>query len=148
MKKNQRDPFRCRLSISLVNYRLTSHATTGKAPCELLLGRRFRSRLDFLRPNTTHKIEEQLEKHKRGDDRKSRLRQFSEYGLGINVSYSVTSENGRVRKCHVDQLSDRDMEVSSTRVVTPDDTNVPSFPQTVSVENSHPFDILSRFRVP
>ena len=46
----------------------------------------------------------------------------------------------RVRKCHVDQLRDRDVEVSSTPVVTPDDINVPSFPQTVSVENSHPFE--------
>ena len=56
-----------------------------------------------------------------------------------NVSF-VTLENGRVRKCHVDQLRDRDVEVSSTPVVTPDDINVPSFSETVSVENSHTFE--------
>ena len=34
----------------LLNYRITPHTLTGKAPCELLMGRRIRSKLDFLLP--------------------------------------------------------------------------------------------------
>ena len=91
LKKNQRGSFRCRLSISLANYQLTPHATTGKAPSELLLGRRFQSRLDFLRPNTSDKIEEQLEKQKPAHDGKSRLRQFSD-GSRVWVRNTLTGD--------------------------------------------------------
>ena len=52
-----------------------------------------------------------------------------------NVSYSVILENGRVCKCHIDQLRDKNVEVSSTPVVTPDKIYIPPFPQTVSVED-------------
>ena len=33
----------------------------------------------------------------------------------------LLSENERVRKCHLDQLRDRDVEESSTSVITPDE---------------------------
>ena len=39
-----------RINTFLLRYRLTPHTTTGKAPCEVLMGRTIRSKLDFLRP--------------------------------------------------------------------------------------------------
>lgn len=59
LKKNLQGTFRSRLSNTLAAYRLTPHATTMKPPCELLLGRRIRTRLDFLRPNTAERVEKQ-----------------------------------------------------------------------------------------
>ena len=35
----------------LLDYRITPHTTTGIPPCELLMGRRIKSRFDLLRPN-------------------------------------------------------------------------------------------------
>ena len=58
---------------------------------ELLLGRRFRSRLDFLRPNTADKVEEQLEKQKRAHDEKSGFRQFSD-GLRVWVKNTLAGD--------------------------------------------------------
>ena len=56
LKKNKNGTFRSRLNVTLASYRLTPHATTGKAPCELLIGRRHHSRLDLLRPNTAERV--------------------------------------------------------------------------------------------
>ena len=124
LKRNQEGTFRSRLSNTLASHRLTPHATTGKSPCELLLGRRIRTRLDFLRPNTADKLEKQQAQQKKSHDKQSKLRKFSEGSTvwvrdmpsggkwisGVvlqahgNVSYSVKLEGGRVRKCHIDQL--------------------------------------------
>ena len=49
----------------------------------------------------------------------------------------MTLEDGRV---HVDQLRDRDVEVSGTPVKTPDEIFASSLPHTLSVENSHLFE--------
>lgn len=38
------------LASFLLTYRTTAHATTGRAPCELLMGRMLRTRLDLLHP--------------------------------------------------------------------------------------------------
>ena len=40
LKRNKSGCFRARLSKVLANYRLTPQTTTGKSPCDLLLGRR------------------------------------------------------------------------------------------------------------
>lgn len=37
----------------LTKYRTVSHSTTGKSPCELMLGRQNRTRFDLLRPEST-----------------------------------------------------------------------------------------------
>ena len=59
LKRNQLGTFRSRLSKTVATHRLTPHATTGLTPCELLLGRRIRTRLDLLRPNAADKVERQ-----------------------------------------------------------------------------------------
>ena len=37
-------------------YRTTPHSTTNTPPCELLMGRHLRTRLDLLRPDTRKKV--------------------------------------------------------------------------------------------
>jgi len=43
-----------RISRVLFQYHITPHSTTGISPCELLIGRRLRSRLDFLKPRESY----------------------------------------------------------------------------------------------
>ena len=46
-----------RLAKVLMSYRITPQAMTGNSPAELLLGRRLRTRLDLLKPNTAEHVE-------------------------------------------------------------------------------------------
>lgn len=154
LKREQHGTFRSRLSHVLASYRLTPQTTTGKSPCELLLGRRTRSRLDFLRPNTADKVEQQLARQKQNHDTRKEVREFSKGSLvfvrnphagdrwirGVvvsaegSVSYSVKLDNGRVRKCHIDQLRERPSELSGSPVQVPPvdvQPTVPVIPTTV-----------------
>ena len=45
-----------KLSRFLLKYRLIPHATTGRSPAELLLGRQPRSRLDLLHPDVSGRV--------------------------------------------------------------------------------------------
>ena len=49
------------LNAFLLSYRRSPHASTGQSPCELLMHRPLRTRLDFLRPDTKLKIESKRE---------------------------------------------------------------------------------------
>ena len=40
----------------LYHYRITPHVTTGVSPAELLMGRKLRSQLDLLQPDTTSRV--------------------------------------------------------------------------------------------
>ena len=157
LKRNQEGTFRSRLSKVVANYRLTPQTTTGKTPCELLMGRRIRSRLDFLRPNTADKVEKQQSQQKRNHDKQVKLRRFDAGALvfvknphsgdkwipGVvvssqgNVSYSVKLETGRVRKCHIDQLRERTQTYSTPVVVPPVEIPViaPSVPESVETHS-------------
>ena len=64
LKKITRGSMRTRLAQILFAYRLTPQSTTGVSPSELLLGRRPRSRLDLLKPNTAERVEENQVKQK------------------------------------------------------------------------------------
>ena len=57
-------------------YRLTPQSTTGVALAELLLGRRLRSKLDFLKPKLSETVEPRVQAQKRNHDLKMRLRFF------------------------------------------------------------------------
>ena len=139
LKRNQQGTFRSRLSKTVATHRLTPHATTGLTPCELLLGRRIRTRLDFLRPNAADKVERQQARQKLNHDNRSKLRRFSEgdnvwvrnlpsgdkWISGVvlqahgNVSYSVRLEGGRVRKCHIDQLREAVQSPENSMEINP-----------------------------
>ena len=57
IKRTPGDSIQERLSKFLFDYRITPHATTGMPPCELLMNRRLRSRLDLFYPEVERKVE-------------------------------------------------------------------------------------------
>ena len=58
MRKTANDgiPLQQRLANFLLTYRTTPHATTNAAPCELLMNRVLRTRLDMLPPSTEKRV--------------------------------------------------------------------------------------------
>ena len=116
-----------RLSKVLLAYRMTPQSTTGNSPAEMLLGRRPRTRLDLLKPNTAERVERRQQEQKIRHDKRARSRSFSvgdrvfvrNFSAGDRwlpgrivslvgpVSFHVQLEDGRRRKCHQDQLRAR-----------------------------------------
>ena len=134
LKKNKNGTFHTRLSRTLFSYRLTPQTTTSVSPAELLLKRRPRSKLDLLRPNLTERVEKQQRSQKEQHDSHSREREFA-IGTKVwvrnmqrgnkwlpgtilskdgSVTYDVEMTNGRVRKCHTDQLRVRTVSVEQS----------------------------------
>lgn len=119
-----------RLAKVLFSYRITPQGTTGLAPAELLLGRRPRTRLDLLRPNTADRVEEKQRLQKKQHDSRAKARDFKEgeavwmknFGQGSrwlsgNItqfsspgSAEVCLEDGRLKRCHQDHLRKRMIE--------------------------------------
>ena len=52
-----------RLTKFLFKYRVTPHTTTGLSPAELLMGRRLRTHLDLLHPDTASRMTKKIEKN-------------------------------------------------------------------------------------
>ena len=65
-----------KLARFLLKYRITPHSTTGVAPCELLMGRRLRSRLDTFFPDIQSKVRVAQEKQKQSHDNSKQIRIF------------------------------------------------------------------------
>ena len=59
LQKIVRGSFHSRLAQVLFTYRLIPKNTAGLSPSELSLGRRLRSRLDLLKPNTADQVDSQ-----------------------------------------------------------------------------------------
>ena len=122
-----------RLAKVLFSYRITPQGTTGLAPAELLLGRCPRTRLDLLRPNTADRVEERQRQQKKQHDSKAKARTFKEgeavlvknFGQGSRWlpgkiiefsspgSFKVRLEDGRMKRCHQDDLRKRLVEEES-----------------------------------
>ena len=108
----------------LLRYRITPHATTNTAPCELFMGRSLRTRLDLLRPNLEDSVLHQQAQQKQTHDQHSKWREFAvgqqvlvrSYRPGPTwlhgtivertgpLSYVVQVQDGLRWKRHVDQL--------------------------------------------
>ena len=120
-----------RLAQFLFWYRLTPHSTTGVAPAELLLGRRPRSKLDFLKPNLAETVQSKVLAQKKNHDARTRSRTFNVDekvyvkdfpskkwvpGKVIEIrgplSYLIQLSDGRVRRRHVDAVRSRSVTVS------------------------------------
>ncbi|XP_064387325.1 uncharacterized protein K02A2.6-like [Halichondria panicea] len=130
LKKETKGSMRSRLATVLFAYRLTAQSTTGQSPSELLLGRRPRSRLDLLKPNTAERVERQQAKQVKQHDNRARERSFEpgdlvyvrNYQSGNRwlpgviqektgpVSFRAKMQNGQVRRCHVDQVRNRTVD--------------------------------------
>ena len=124
LKKVTKGTMQTRLAKVLFSYRVTPQSTTGQAPAELLLGRRPRTCLDLLRPNTSDRVERRQLQQKQRHDGCRHPRTFRvgdsvfvrNHGVGSvwlpgkivrstgPVSFMVVLEDGRNRRCHQDQL--------------------------------------------
>ena len=69
--------FQHRLQSFLMSYRSTSHATTGKSPGSLFLGRPMRTRFDLMRPVVGEKVGQEQARQKQHHDTRARFRQFA-----------------------------------------------------------------------
>ena len=76
MKRMPEGSIEERLSRFLFWYRLTPHSTTGVSPAELLLGRRPRSKLDFLTPTLLERVQSKMDMQKKHHDTGTKLRTF------------------------------------------------------------------------
>ena len=93
-----------RLSKILFNYQITPQTTTGVSPSELLLGRRPRTRLDFLKPHTADQVEKNQKQQKAQHDTKAKSRVFSvgetvfvkNYGSGRWLPGTIVQVTGPV----------------------------------------------------
>ena len=139
-KQNTSDTLTNRLSRVLLSYRITPQSTTGITPAELLFGRNLRSKLDLSKPSADKKRSEVVTKQqvqKQNHDKHSKGREFQ---IGDHVyvknrsngdrwlagtvttvsgpvSYNVRLSDGRVWKCHQDQLRKRYMDTAESDVV-------------------------------
>ena len=69
--------FQHRLQSFLMSYRSTPHATTGKSPASLFLGRPMRTRFDLMRPVVGEKVGREQARQKQHHDTRARFRQFA-----------------------------------------------------------------------
>ena len=127
MKRQKSGTLNTRLSRFLLRYRIIPHSSTGTSPSELLWGRKLRSTLDLLVPNTNRKLQQNQDHQKELYDSRSKTRQFNvndfvyarNYGSGplwlpgLVVSlqgtamYEVRLSDNRVIIRHLDQLRPR-----------------------------------------
>ena len=116
-----------RLAQILISYRMAPQSTTGVSPAELLMGRRLRTRLDLLKPNTADRVESKQFQQKAKHDSTAKARVFhvgqAVFMKNVNssrrwlpgrivqvtgpVSFLVQLDDGRQKRCHQDQLRSR-----------------------------------------
>ena len=147
-----------RLTHVLFHYRLTPQTTTGVSPSELLLGRCPRSRLDLLKPHTAEQVEKKQSQQKQQHNARARKRKF-EVGTDVfvrnyhqgdrwlpgviekrtgPVSFKVKLTDGRIRRCHQDQVRNRSVDLPQESHTESDVTvpaTVPSSPTTTLPES-------------
>ena len=120
-----------RLSRFLFDHRITPHTTTGVPPCEMLMNRRLRSRLDLFHPDVSGKVESHQAKQKELRDQRP-LRQFTENdqvyvqdfttrkpkwipGTVVKVtgplSYMIKLQDGTIVRRHVDHVRKRENSI-------------------------------------
>ena len=75
----------------LLTYRTTPHSTTGTSPCELLMGRSLRTRLDLLKARTDRTVQQSQEREIEQSHRSTRLRNFN---IGASVMVKSFSGSG------------------------------------------------------
>ncbi len=121
----------------LVRYRITPHATTEKAPCELMMKRKLRMTLDLVRPTVEKQKKRQEDNFNRGKRAKNyeegsdvwtkNTSQFGERWLkGVieeklgSVVVKVRAEDGRLLRRHKNQIRER-LEVAPAPPLPPPD---------------------------
>ena len=151
MKKSATGDIETRLSRFLFHYRSTPHSTTGQTPAELLMGRRMRTQLDFMKPNLASHVRSNQGRQKAAHDTHSRERMFDpEQTVFVRecpnsakwlpgtvvvssgpVSYKVQLQDGRILHRHVDHIRARHGEGMSVNEQADSDTLPPPAPAEV-----------------
>ena len=129
-----------RLAHFLFQYRLTPHTTTGTSPAELLMGRKPRSTLDFIKLNIADRVccnqQKQKAEHDRGTVHRSfkigtpvLVKNFASGptwlpGMVVktkgNCSYDVELSDGRIVCRHGDHVRTRTTMMDQTPTLTTD----------------------------
>ena len=73
LKKVTKGSISDRLTNVLLSYWITPQGTTGRAPSEMLLRRRPRTRLDLVKPHTAERVEKKQRQQKSKHDATSRV---------------------------------------------------------------------------
>ena len=126
MGRKSFDTLQARVARFLFHYRTIPHTTTGITPAEMLMGRRLRTHMSCLLPDTASRVANRQESQKQYYDRNCKLskelpegqtvlaRDFSgnktrwvrgriKHGSGP-MSYSIAMEDGRTIRRHVDHI--------------------------------------------
>ena len=122
--KKMSGPLEVRIARFLFKYRVTPQATTGRAPAELLMGRRLRTHLDLLYPTVQERVRRRQMAQKISSDSHARIRQFRpgdrvmcrNFAMGPswlpgivsecegNTMVKVKLDDGRMWRRHVDHI--------------------------------------------
>ena len=137
------------MSRTLFSYQITPQITTSVSPAELLK-KQPRSKLDLLRPHLAERVERKQQSQKEQHDMTVILRREFSTGTKVwvrnmqrgdkwlpgtilskegSVTYHIEMSNGRVRKCHTDQL-----RVHTVQPEMPYSFNPPTLPLTSTTE--------------
>lgn len=135
------------ISKFLLSYRTSEHSVTGQTPSQLLMGRRVRNKLDFLKPDfyirQNNREWQQVSKHQTVNEFKPSPVMVRSYNTDVKwVPGQVTRDLGRmhyevnvdekVSKRHVDQLK----PYPQPDQVTPkDQSNIEPMPLEIREEN-------------
>ena len=126
-----------KLQSFLLNYRITPQGTAGVPPCQLLMGRQLKTRLDLVLPDINKHVESAQASQKQYHDRHSKPRSFQQgdkvlvrnycgqpsWLPGIirdvlgPVSYQVALADGQLSKRHVDQLLNDNSHCSDSEML-------------------------------
>ena len=130
MKKSSTDTLETRLSRFLFYYRITPHSTTGVSPAELLMGRKLRSHLTALIPNTAARVRGRQMAQKERYDKTAKSREFAlgdrvlvhDFPTGTSwlqgilksksgpLSYNIELVDGRIIHRHIDHIRRNDIK--------------------------------------
>lgn len=151
---NDKVPSKEAIQKFLFHYRSTPHCTTGVSPAELHIGRKFKSRWDFLKISVKKRVEEKQSKQKdhfRGNRNKSfdidsivMAKDFRNdswiksviIGKEGTVTYYVKTAEGLIWKRHIDQLNDCEQTFPFNNNNKNNSLTVPTLPDNFPIINS------------
>ena len=157
MKKLSTGSLETKLSRFLFKYRSTPQLTTGVSPAELMFGRPLRSQLDLMHPSIQSNVILCQEQQKHGHDQQAKERDFKpgdpvyvhNFAQGATwlpgafvevcgpVSYTVSLEDGRVVRCHVDHLRSWELsDATQSNRTTPNWENTLPAPPSAKAESA------------
>ena len=101
MRRESSDTLQTRVARFLFHYRTTPHTTTGISPAELMMGRRLRTHMSCLLPDTASRVANKQESQKQYHDRNTKpSKQLAEGQIVLVRDFSATKTrwvSGRIK---------------------------------------------------